>query len=173
MTRWDERYGKGEHLGDRASELVIAAAERMTPGDALDLACGPGRNAIYLARLGWRVTAVDSSAVALELLRERAAAAGVSVDARLADLEEGEFVIAPEAYDLVCVIRYLQRDLFPRAREAVRPGGLVAAEALLEGPHNPAYLAAPGELREYFTGWEVLAYAEAQTATILARKPPA
>lgn len=170
MTRWDERYSKGEHLGDRASALVVAAAERMTPGDVLDLACGPGRNAIYLARLGWRVTAVDSSAVALELLRERVASAGVSVEARLADLEKGEFALAAEAYDLVCVIRYWQRDLFPRIREAVRPGGLVAAEALIEGPHNPAYLAGPGELRGYFAGWEVLQYAEAQTATILAQK---
>jgi SAM-dependent methyltransferase len=171
MTRWDERYRRGQHLDSKPSALVIAAASLLPPGRALDLACGPGRNAVYLASRGWRVTAVDSSPVALGLLKERAAAAGVEIDAVLADLEAGGFTPGAEAYDLVCVIRYLQRDLFSAIRASVRPGGLAAAEALLEGPHNPAYLAAPGELRAHFAGWEILQSAESATATILARKP--
>ncbi len=171
MTRWDQRYGQGEHLDREPSRLVVAAAELLPPGRALDLACGPGRNAICLARRGWRVTAVDSSRVAMELLRERAAAAGVEIDVRLADLETNQFALEASAYDLVCVIRYLQRDLFPRIREALRPGGLVAAELLIEGPHHPEFLAARGELRGYFAGWEILQDEEAKTARLLARKP--
>src|SRR5438067_11196563 len=98
----------------------------MPPGRALDLACGAGRNALYLATLGWQVTAVDSSAVAISILRERAAglAPGFSVDARVADLEAGGFTIAPASFDLILDFFYLQRDLFPHIREGLPPGGV-------------------------------------------------
>ena len=112
------------------------------------------------------MTAVDNSAVGIGILRERAAASGVVIATRIADLEAGEFVFEENAYDLICDCNYLQRDLFPLIRAAVRPGGRVVV--LLQmvddspdvAPMNPAYLARPGELREFFAGWEILHDAE-------------
>jgi len=166
---WDRHYADAARAAalrdDAPDPLLVQVAEMAPPGDALDLACGTGRHAIYLASLGWRVTAVDSSAVAIGLVRERAG--GLPVEARTADLESGQFPIAPAAYDLICDFHYLHRALFPQIREGVRPGGLfVAAIHLVDanatgGPHNPAFLLAPGELPQEFAAWKILFYSEA------------
>lgn len=132
------------------------------PGRALDLACGAGRHAIYLAEHGWQVTAIDASNVAIEILQQHATKRGLKIDARVADLERGEFVIKPEAYDLICVCCYLQRDLFSAIRAGVKIGGtVVAAIAMVDDapnikPMNPAFLLQPDELRAEFSGWELL-----------------
>lgn len=96
LREWDERYRSGEQAFDTPTPLVVKVAEMLPPGYALDLACGAGRNALYLAGRGWRVTAVDGSAVALELMRERAARLGVPVQASEADLDSQEFAISPK-----------------------------------------------------------------------------
>jgi SAM-dependent methyltransferase len=159
---WDERYLRGEQTGAEPHPLVVRAASLSPPGRALDLACGVGRHALWLAERGWQVTAVDASAVAIEILQRRAKERGVDVGARVADLERGEFVIEPGAYDLIVVTCYLQRDLFPAIRAGVRVGGLVVAViALVDDdprvkPMNPAFLLTPGELRAAFAGWELL-----------------
>jgi tellurite methyltransferase len=185
---WDQHYASLGSSGRDpapvdalADPLLIQAAEMLPPARALDLACGPGRHALYLARLGWHVTAVDSSAVAIGQLR--AHSAGLAIDARLADLERGAFPIAPNAYPLICDFHYLQRDLFPQIREGVHPGGIFAgAIHLLHAgctatPCNPDFLLHPGELRGVFDGWKVLFYSEGggaeghrHTARIIARR---
>lgn len=165
---WDEHYSAIENVDFDPAPLLVEVADRLPPGRALDLASGPGRNALHLARLGWQVTAVDSSPVAIRLLRERGA--GLPVDARLADLERGEFLIVPAAYDLICDFFYLQRDLFPRIRDGVRPGGVFAGAIHLFDetpglcPRNPAYMLRPGELRREFTGWKIFFYSEGPEA---------
>lgn len=162
MTNWDERYRRGEHLNDAPLPLVINAALQCQPGRALDLACGVGRHARWLAEHGWQVTAVDASVVAIEILRQCAGERGVDIDARVADLERGEFVIEPGAYDLIVVTCYLQRDLLPAIRIGVRVGGLVVAKiALVDDdpnvqPMNPAFLLELGELRAAVVGWKLL-----------------
>ena len=162
---WDRDYSEAANAEEAPDPLLVEVAERSRPGDALDLASGPGRNAIYLASLGWRVTAVDRSPVALGILRRRAA--GLAVSALAADLENGAFAIEPARYDLICNFRYLYRPLFPQIRQGVRPGGsFVAAIALVDaaarsGPHNPAFLLDPGELRHEFADWKILFYSEA------------
>lgn len=162
MANWDERYQRGKHLNAAPLSLVRNAAARCQPGRALDLACGVGRHALWLAEQGWQVTAVDASALAIEILQQRAKERGVSVDARVADLERGEFVITPGAYDLIVVTCYLQRDLFPTIRAGVCVSGLVVAViAMVDDdpqvkPMNPAFLLKPGELHAMFAGWELL-----------------
>jgi SAM-dependent methyltransferase len=185
---WDNHYAAlggsrrdPANVDSHADPLLIQAAEMLPPARALDLACGPGRHALYLARLGWHVTAVDSSAAAIGLLRTHSA--GLTIDARLADLERGEFAIAPNAYQLICDFHYLQRDLFPQIREGVHPGGIFAGaihlfqEGCSETPCNPAFLLQPGELRSLFDGWKVLYYSEGgeagparRSARIIARR---
>ncbi len=159
LEEWDKRYRAGEQLSETPAALVEQFAGSLRPGRALDLACGPGRHTLYLAERGWRVTAVDGSPVAIEHLRVRARAKQRDIDARLADLERGEFEIPADAFDLIVVFRYLQRDLIPAIQRAVRPGGVVIAVARLAGSDQPKGVptrAAPGELREFFAAWKIL-----------------
>lgn len=162
MNQWDDRYKQGEHTNNDSHPLVVRFASQLEPGRALDIACGTGRHALYLAERGWQVTAVDSSKVAIEILLKRAHQLGVTVDARVADLELGEFTIEPDRYDLIVNCCYLQRDLFPIIKAGVRVGGLVIAVIAMEDDDpnvksmNPAFLLQPGELRASFEGWELL-----------------
>src|SRR4051812_24240131 len=112
---WEAYYSDDSNLASEPESLLVQVAEILPPGRALDLACGVGRNAIYLARLGWRVTAIDSSRTGIARLRERAA--GLDIETRVADLERGEFPIEPHGYDLICDFYYLQRSLFLEIRE--------------------------------------------------------
>jgi tellurite methyltransferase len=161
-TGWDKRYFQGEHLNDEPHPLITKIASNLKPGRALDVACGPGRHAIWLAERGWAVTGVDSSRVAIEILLEKANTRGVTIDSITADLEKHEFEIDPESYDLIVVCNYLQRDLFPAIRSGIRKGGLVIAIiAMVDDdpqvrPMNSAYLLNPGELRAQFSGWNLI-----------------
>lgn len=151
-SAWDERYAQQESVwGGSANVFVVRALEARVPGRALDLACGEGRNALWLAELGWRVTAVDFSAVALAKGRAQADAAGVSVDWVEADVTE--FQPEAGAFDAV-VIAYLQlpvtvvKPVIARAAAAVAPRGVLIvvshdAANLAEGvggPQDPSVL---------------------------------
>ena len=175
MADWDERYRRGEHATDEPSRLLVRAVEmfesnfgagRLGGLTALDLACGAGRHAIFLAGRGMSVTAVDASRVGVELTLSRARGRGLEVDARVADLERGEFKIEEDTYDLVCNFYYLQRDLFPQLRAALKPGGLLVAAIHMVDEHpevkpmNPDFLLRPGELRAAFDGLEIIHYRE-------------
>ena len=159
LESWNRRYAAGEKLDQTHAPLVERFSSGLPPGDALDLACGPGPNALYLAELGWRVTAVDGSPIAIDDLRERARAKRLAIDIHCADLERGEFAIPAESYDLVLDIRYLQRDLIPAMQRGLRPGGMVIATVLVSQSAT-ATRARPGELRARFAGWNILHYSE-------------
>src|SRR6516225_11199211 len=103
MADWDKRYREGDHLHDEPHPLITRLVPSLKPGRALDIACGPGRHAIWLAERGWTVTAVDSSRVAIQILEARAGAKSLVVDAVVADLEKHEFQIEAESYDLIVV----------------------------------------------------------------------
>jgi len=162
MTDWDRRHREREHEIEEPNPIVTNFAGYIVPGSALDLACGTGRHAIWLAQHGWTVTAVDSSRVAVEILQQRTLERGIAVNIVLADLERHEFAIEPESYDLIVVCNYLQRDLFPVVRAGVRIGGaVIAIIAMVDSDPNvrsmnPAYLLNPGELRAQFEGWRLI-----------------
>jgi tellurite methyltransferase len=168
-NRWNARYASGEIAEKPPESVVIEAVRHRNAGRALDLGCGTGRHALYLAAQGWDVTAVDSSGVALDILSERAAE-GLSVHPVLADLEAGEFRIEANSWDLIVDCCYLQRDLFPSIREGLRRGGLFVGIFPMSGI-NPAYLMRAGEGRELFGDWKLLHYTEALRTEILAEKP--
>ena len=159
IERWNQRYQAGEQVEKSPPQLVVEFAGSLAPGTALDLACGPGRNALYLAELGWRVTALDGSPVAIDLLRARA---HPRIDARLVDLEATGLEIAPETFDLVLSSYYLQRSLIPVMKSALRPGGLLIMIVLLDPPPGTPTRAYPGELRAFFDGWRILHYGEGE-----------
>jgi SAM-dependent methyltransferase len=159
LAGWEELYRSGKRGGeDEPTRLVVETAERIAAGTAIDLASGAGRNAVYLAEKGWKVTAVDGSERAIELARRRAAARGVQLHTQVADLTEPNFTLPPDAFDLVLIAYYLQRDLFAKAKAAVRPGGVIAAIVHTPEPGEDwsEKRAAPGELRTFFHGWELL-----------------
>ncbi len=171
---WNAYYSAPDYTELPADALLVEVAEQLPPGRALDLACGSGRHAAYLARLGWRVTAVDAAPEGIARLRR----AVPDVDARVADLERGEFAIEAAAFDLICDFYYLQRSLFPAIRDGVRPGGaFTGAIHLLEPGRNPDFSMVPGELRGEFAGWKIPYYAEGgepgrrrRSARIIARR---
>ena len=122
---WDRRYR--EHgWSSVPDENLVELVTGLTPGRAIDLGCGTGRNSLRLARIGWEVTGVDASSVGLEMAAERAAIEGVTLHLVRADLLDFE----PEScsFELVVVANIHlmpeQRDLFfARAAAAVTPGG--------------------------------------------------
>lgn len=123
---WDERYRKDPDVfGAEPNRFVAEHLAGLEPGRVLDLGAGQGRNALWLAAQGHRVTAVDLSEVAITRLRELAAARGLRVDAVAADLTE--WTPEPAAFDVV-LLSYLQ--LVPPQREVVHGA---AATALAPG----------------------------------------
>jgi len=168
MNRWDERYSRSGDLNYEPHQLIVDYAGRIPPGGALDLACGTGRHTIFLAKLGWHVTAVDYSSIAVEFLKGRAIAEGVEIDLHLRDLEAGEFKIETANYDLIVDCFYLQRNLFPAIKNGTKIGGTVisiiplAVDDLACKTINPAYLLEPGELKSMFEDWEIVHYHEGQ-----------
>jgi SAM-dependent methyltransferase len=176
---WDERYRSGmrpaEDREARPTPLLIDTANRLRPGRALDLACGTGRNALWLAENGWRVTAVDGSPAAIGILKQRAAASAVDVDARIADLEKGEYRIEPSTQDLIIICYYLQRDLFEPAKRGLVAGGLLLASAHIAEPgEEPTYKRLRrGELESYFQGWDILHRYEGKSNDPAHRRPVA
>ena len=133
---------------------------------ALDLACGAGANALWLAEHGWDVTAVDRSPTAIDLVRAHAVQRGVRVTTQVADLEIHEFKITPGAWDLILMCRYLQRDLLEPARLGLAPGGVLIVIALLSEPGKDRFRVQPGELATYFrgsVGWTILHQREGAT----------
>jgi SAM-dependent methyltransferase len=159
---WDERYAGGKFSSSEPHKLLIDIIRKLPPGRALDLACGTGRHAIFLAQNGWNVTAVDNSAVGVEIARARAAETGLKIDFRVADLEKGEFEIGSGAYDLICDFYYLQRDLSPAMKAGVRPGGMVISTVHIygEGEETEGFLLKEGELRTFFEDLDILHYHE-------------
>jgi SAM-dependent methyltransferase len=148
---WDERYRKGDHVDLPPMGFLRELAERIEPGArVLDLACGAGRHSVLFASKGCRVLAVDSSEVALDLVRS----SGMQIVTFASATEE--FWIGPDVFDLIIVTMYLDRGLFPKIREAVKVCGRVAMAIPLvderEGvkPMSPEYLLNPGDLAAEF-----------------------
>src|SRR5262245_12764321 len=166
VADWDERYRKGEHSPAKPHHLLVTAVASLAPARALDIASGAGRHAIYLAGLGWDVTAVDNSSVGISVAQQRANDAGASFETIVDDLERHAFRIEPGSYDLICDFYYLQRDLFAEIKACLRRGGtfVCSIHLLDDEPHsesmNPAFLLNPGELQRIFTGWDIEYYNE-------------
>ncbi len=193
---WNRRYREGAYA-DRPhpSALLAEWLPRLDvagdPPRALDVACGLGRNALFLARSGWRVDAVDVSDVALSALSARAGSEGLPVRCLRRDLEPDasapvvDFGVA--AYDLAVVFRYTNLALLGPLASALRPGGYLMVEMHLRsdaevvGPGNPRFRVEPGALRDAAVGVDVLHCSEgivedpdgrrAALARLVARRP--
>lgn len=167
QIRWDRQHSESVSREEPArflAEVIESESWEIMPGRVLDVACGKGRNAIYLARRGFHVTAVDISPVALELGRKRAEELSLSIDWRQADMDELQ--LGRAEFDLIININYLQRSLIRQFQSALRSGGHVIFDTYLIDqqtighPKNPAYLLDHNELLRQFSGFRVLYYRE-------------
>lgn len=180
FDRWQKKYAAlvNEAPGPAADFLVAIAPRLGAPGRALDLAAGDGRNAIYLAERGWRVTAVDISPLGLGI-GQRVGPAAATIEWIIADLDD--YAPDPEAFDLVVCFRFLDRQRLPALVErALRPGGLLVAETYNQreaerpGSHlkNPAYWLQPDEWPRLFPEYETIVCEEVDVVSrLVARKP--
>ncbi len=158
--KWDRRYR--EDVRDRRDpvDLLQRWLPRLPRGRALDVACGAGRNAILLARSGYRVDAIDISAEGLRLAREQAAQYDVSVNWIEHDLDT-DFEFARD-YDLIVVLWYVNLPLITRLADYLSPGGCLLCEEHLQtgeaviGPDSSRFRVAPGALRAAMAGLEIL-----------------
>jgi SAM-dependent methyltransferase len=157
LRGWDERHAT-QPVRWTPTPLLVETAKKLKPGRALDLACGAGRNAVWLADRGWDVTAVDGSSAAIEILRTHDA----RVNAQVADLEKSEFAIGESQWDLIDICFYLQPDLIEAAKRGVVVGGVVLVIVHITEPaEEPTkHRLRPGELAGFFPslvqGWEIL-----------------
>lgn len=167
---WDQRYGSDSYFyGTEPNAFLKTEAQRLgtPPKDVLSLAEGEGRNGVFLASLGHKVTGVDSSVMAMEKARRLARERGVSLDWVQTDL--ADFLPAPESYDAVVSIfchlpAPLRRQVHRRAAEALRPGGVLLLEAYTPaqlrfgtgGPKDASLLYSAEALREDFSTLELL-----------------
>ena len=156
---WDARHREASEAPEPCAVLREQAAHLPQQGQALDLACGRGGNALWLARRGLHVDAWDRSAAGIEFLRAEAARQGLDIKADIRDVT----LNPPEAesYDVVVVGFFLDRGLMPKLVNAVRAGGLLVYQTFMvghpgPGPSNPDYLLQPGELEGFCGGWRIL-----------------
>lgn len=163
--RWDQRYRDGSYRArPHATELLRLWQPELPQGRALDIACGAGRNALHLAASGYRVDAVDISAVALERARQTTRERGLEIHWMEADLDS--FVPAGNRYDLIVVARYVNRNLMPRLSAGLKPGGAllyehhILTDLEVDGPTNPDFRLGPNELLRQFSDLEVRFYRE-------------
>ena len=188
-----ERTHAAQLLDPAPARFLMDHVDRLPKGRVLDLAAGSGRNALYLAGLGYEVEAVDRNEQALKDLTTLARQRGLSnVMTRTVELEEDaappEF--GKERYDIIAVFFYLHRPLFPSLLQALAPGGMLIYETFLidnhlhrQHPRRKEFCLAHNELLRLASGLRVLVYAEGEhagghgeegafTAQLLAQKEP-
>ena len=169
QKKWDTKYiKKSELLRPREPSVNIKKfVEKVEGAKALDLACGAGRNTIYLAKQGYAVDALDIAAVALDSLAAEALSGEVSelINAQLTDLDS--FIPVPETYELIVMMNFLDRALIERVKDGLKIGGLFIVETYMDDiinekkESNVDNLLKKEELKTLFAdGYDVIFYDE-------------
>jgi tellurite methyltransferase len=181
-VRWDNNYkkmssnpfpGTDPLLKDFTPDVTDIANPR-----ALDLAGGFGQNGLWLAEQGYAADIMDISRVALQRARAEMAMRNLR-NVNLLQIDADTLELKPESYDLICVFRYLKRDIFPMLKEATKPGGRVIYETFnlrylaLVPQFNRDFLLEDGELEGYFSDWQIVYMEEADNhiSQLVAVKP--
>ncbi len=181
--KWNAKYEATDCLAGREPcQWLVEHTPLLPPGGrALDIAMGEGRNALYLAERGYRVTGVDISEVAIDRVHRLAREKSLRIEGIAADLDSYQF--EKNAYDVILCFYFLDRRLFPAIREGLKPGGFLIYETfnqdyLKYSRFKPEWVLAPNELLKTFGDWLVLHYREVDDpkeekafASIVARKP--
>lgn len=182
-SHWDALFNTRTYVfGKEPASFLRDNVNRLPVGKVLDIAAGEGRNAVFLAKKGFSVDAVDYSEVALRKARRLAKENHVTINTINADLEG--YVIKPESYEAIVNINYLQRSLIPGIKRGLRRGGIVVyenytVEQLGNTPKQNIrrdLLLAKNEIKELFKDFKILIYRETNdgkdaVASLVAQKP--
>jgi len=144
------------------TECIEQVEQAITGRSIIDLACGAGRDSVYLATRGWQVTAIDNKEDTLERCQNLSESSQVKLTTLNINLENQTDPLADLQSDLVLVMRYLHRPLFPAIDKLIKPGGALIYSTFMVGseqygsPRNPAYLLRAGELADCFSHYHIL-----------------
>ncbi len=163
--KWDEKY-QTANLQSRANPCyVLKQHSHLLPfyGQALELACGLGGNARFLAQCGLQTHAWDISDTALTLLNNWANLNQLPIEPLITDLEQ--MILPYQQYDVIVISRYLDRDLFAGIEQALKPNGLLFYQTFLVPPHenspqNPSFYVHSGELNQAWPSLVTEVYGE-------------
>lgn len=141
--RWDKKYDTQRYIfGTLPITFLEKNIDLLPRGKALDIAMGEGRNGVFLAKRGFDVLGIDISDVGLQKAHALAKANNVTIETKVVDLEG--YQLEKNAYDVILCTYYMQRDLFPQIKEALKPGGMAIIET-----YNTDYLKYAGFPRKY------------------------
>jgi 2-polyprenyl-3-methyl-5-hydroxy-6-metoxy-1,4-benzoquinol methylase len=141
------------------NRLLVEAVKNRKPGRALDIAMGQGRNALYLAKLGWDVTGFDVSKAGLDQAQRQAAQSGLTIHS--SQMSDEEFDFGTEQWDLIALIYPIEKRSVYRVRQALKPGGIVVVECSHKEASDAPFEYDSNELLQIFTGFRILKYEDA------------
>ena len=167
-VKWNRIYGGSDGETGKPCRVLSAHSHLLpTAGEALDLACGHGANALYLATMGYSTRAWDISGVAVQALVEQTNRRGLTLTAEQRDVTVSP--PEPASFDIIVVSRFLDRTLSTAICAALRQQGLLFYQTFIRekvsdlGPRNPAYRLQPNELLRLFQSLHVIYYHEEGT----------
>jgi 2-polyprenyl-3-methyl-5-hydroxy-6-metoxy-1,4-benzoquinol methylase len=181
-TLYNRVYSEPANFNTQPNQFLQSALDELTPGEALDVGMGQGRNTILLARNGWKVTGFDVAEVGLQKARDLATSLGLTI--RAVHASDAEFDFGRQRWDLIVIIHAIEKHSVYRVRQALRPGGAVVIEAAHKQPGGYPFGFESNELLKIFDGFQILRYEERlglhdfgdrtrpeRLVRILARKP--
>ncbi len=160
--RWDKKYDTEKFIfGEQPVPFLTQNIHLLPKGKALDIAMGEGRNGVYLATQGFEVVGLDISPKGLAKAHKLAEQNNVKIETRVVDLENHQ--LEKNAYDVILLMYYMQRDLWPQIREALKPGGMAIIETynmdhLKHARFNPKWLLKDNELLGAFKDMKIIRY---------------
>jgi tellurite methyltransferase len=160
--RWDKKYGTEAYIFGKEPVAFLKQNVHLLPkGKALDIAIGEGRNGVYLATQGFEVVGLDISEKGLAKAHQLAKQNGVTIKTRVVDLENHQ--LKKNAYDVILLMYYMQRDLWPQINDALKPGGMAIIETynvdhLKHQKFNPKWLLKTNELIDAFKDMKIIRY---------------
>lgn len=166
---YDRVYEEPPAFNTKPNRLLMDAVSGRPPGEALDVAMGQGRNSIYLASQGWKVTGFDVAEAGLRKAEQAAAAKGLAIKAVLSSDEDFDF--GRNRWDLIAVLYAIEKRSVYRVRDALRPGGLVVVEAGHKSASGAHFEYESDELLKIFEGFRVLRYEEPTEISDWGKKP--
>ncbi len=166
---YDPIYAGAPAFEMRPNALLVEAVAQRESGSALDVGMGQGRNALHLARKGWKVTGFDVAAEGLAAARKQAAAEGLTIKAVHASDEEFEF--GTERWDLIAILYPIEKRSVFRVARALKPGGLVVIECGHRGTDGASFEYGDNELLEIFKEFLILKYEDTVAVHDWVRKP--
>ncbi len=178
--RWDSKYDEEFYIyGKEPVPFLRENVDLLPNGKALDIAMGEGRNGVFLATQGFEVLGLDISEVGLAKAHRLAEENGVEIKTAIVDLEN--YDMPKDAYEVIICMYYLQRDLFPKIKEALKSGGMAVIQTynvnyLKYANFNKKYLLEINELLEIFKGYKIIRHdiyddGEEAYSSIIAQKP--